>query len=120
MTVMADKTSDPGTFQPTWFFTAVDNGEPVRVGQFNDKSFGIWGAWASGTVVLQGSWDKASPPAETSWMTLYESDNATDISVTADAAGVVLENPIWIRPICSVVVTGVRVTLNCTLAAGAR
>lgn len=122
-TVSCDKISDPGTFQPSWTFSpgeAGDVGEAVRVPQFSDKSFGIWGTWGGGTMVIQGSWDKASPPAEASWQKLYESDNTTDIEVTADASGVVLENPIWIRPKCLVAVTSISVVLNCVLAAGAK
>jgi hypothetical protein len=117
--VPVNRDSDPGTFQPKWVFGATGEGEPVRVPQYSDKSFGIWGSWGGGRVTLQGSWDKSNSPHGDSWFTLYESDNTTAISVTANAAGVVLENPIWIRAICSVAVSSVEAVLNCTLSGGA-
>jgi hypothetical protein len=118
--ITVEKTSDPGTFQPSWLVASADVGEPVRVPAYNDKSYAMWGNWGvAGSISLEGSWDKNSPPAAGSWMVLNESDNTTAITNTADAIGVILENPIWIRPNCTVVATSVRVTINCTLSAGA-
>lgn len=118
--VTVNKDSDPGTFQPEWQLTGVDKGEAVRVPQFADKSYGMWGIWGGGTIILEGSWEKGSNPNDASFIALYESDNTTAISNTANTGGVVLENPIWIRPRCTVAVTNVKVVLNCTLSAGAK
>jgi hypothetical protein len=85
-----------------WKTDAIAAGEPVRIAPYADKSYGMYAGtagWASSTVILQGSWDvDNSPPREDTWVTLTESDNTTGISMTANGAGVVLENPIWIRP----------------------
>ena len=121
--IPVDTISDPGTFQPQWKLqgaVAGDYGKPVRIPQFSDKSFGMWGTWG-GTVIIQGSWDKSSEPAEDSWQTITEMASTAAISATANAFGLILDNPVWIRPKCTVsTVANVNVTLNCTLAAGAR
>lgn len=77
---------------------ADGGGDAVKCAHLSDKSYAMTGTWDGATVVLQGSWDYATPAT---WLTLNESDNSTSISNTANAAGVVLENPIWIRPFMS-------------------
>ena len=87
-----------GAVVTEWELTGNGGGEPVRCPQYADKSYAMFGTWGGATVVLQGSWDFDNP---TTWFTLNESDNTTAISNTANAAGKVLENPIWIRPLMS-------------------
>jgi hypothetical protein len=84
----------------TWTLGDADTGAAKRVGSFGDKSYAMQGTWDTATIVLQGSWD---PPDQTpaTWHTLHESDNTTAISNTANAIGVILENPVWIRPVSS-------------------
>jgi hypothetical protein len=90
--------TDPGIKIIEWNLGGTESGDPVRVPAFTDKSYGMWGTWGSATCVLQGSWDIKHPPEEGSWMALKESDNSTAASQTANGCGVVLENPVWIRP----------------------
>ena len=85
-----------------WAMEGIGNGVPVRISAAADKSYGMYsnvGGWGGATVTLQGSWDvDNNPPLESSWVTLNESDNTATCSLTANGAGVILENPIWIRP----------------------
>ena len=85
-----------------WKTDNVDYGDPVKVHVYADKSYGMYAGpsgWGGSTVILQGSWDVDNvPPGEHTWVTLTESDNTTAISMTANGAGVILENPLWIRP----------------------
>lgn len=108
-----DLKSDPGTFQPQWTLTASETGEAVRIASWPDKSYGVWGTFG-GTVRIEGSFDKSTAPSEDSWFTLTESDNTTAISGSARMSGVILENPIWIRPKALASVVSVFVGLNCT------
>ena len=83
----------------TWTLGNADEGAAKRIGKFADLSYGMWGTWSSATVIIQGSWDNPNgTPASGSWMTLTESDNTTAISNNANAAGAILEVPVWIRP----------------------
>lgn len=91
-----------------WNLSASENGTAVRIGEYPDKTYAMWGTFG-GTVTIQGSNDpttNASSIEAGSWITLKESDNVTEIANAAAAMGVILENPIWIR-----VISGVGVTL---------
>ena len=84
-----------------WILTASENGTPIRITEYPDKSYAMWGTFG-GTVTLQGSWDPVTSPTAidaNSWFTLTESDNTTAITGTGGKAGVILENPVWMRPI---------------------
>lgn len=107
--------SDPGTqLIYKWTLTASTNGEAKRIGGYGDKSYAMWGTFG-GTVTVQGSWDAdANPPAAASWLTLHETDNTTEVALTADGCGVILENPVWIRAIAGSGVSAVTVVITAT------
>lgn len=101
-----------GTVVYTWVLTANGYGEPVLIAHLADKSYSIFGTWDGATCVLEGGFDLADAEADGGYQTLHESDNTTAISLTANGAGVVLENPIYIRPkISNVGTTSVKAVL---------
>lgn len=90
---------EPGMVIALWQMAGVEIGTPLRIPAFSDKSYGMWGTWGGATCALEGSWDCLNdPPDGGSWIALKESDNSTAASQTANGCGVVLENPVWIRP----------------------
>lgn len=102
MTVPAESMVSADVTIIRWITEAIEAGEPIRASSLADKSYGMYnvnGVWGGATVTLQGSWDVDNvPPGQNTWVTLNESDNSATCSLTANGAGVILENPIWIRP----------------------
>jgi len=99
-----------------WILTASESGEAVKVSEYADKSYGMWGTFG-GTVTIQGSWDPCPSKDNIdagSWMTLRESDNITEIANTAAACGVILENPLWIRVVAGSGITSVKTVIVAT------
>lgn len=104
------------TFQPkddgsmvtaTWLLTATDDGAPISMAEWADKSVqvGIAGDnFAAGTVLIEGSNDGAT------WTNLRAPDS-TALSFTAAGLKQVLEMTTYIRPRVSVTVTNVAVVI---------
>jgi hypothetical protein len=96
----------------TWILTENGYGKPVKVPHLADKTYAMFGTWGGATVVLEGGFDLTDPAADAGYQTLHESDNTTAISLTANGIGVVLENPVYIRPkISNVGTTSVKIVL---------
>src|SRR5512135_3180925 len=93
-----EQITEPGMFVGKWTLDGASNGQAVRTSVFADKSYGMWGLWGGATCALEGSWDVTDPPDSNSWVALKESDNSTAASQTANGCGVILENPVWLRP----------------------
>jgi hypothetical protein len=86
--------------------TTDDTGYPINVTAWGDKSlhgFGDWGG--TGNMVIQGSNDPRANPKDpdhsnAKWVTLTDAQG-NSISKTADFIEQILENPVWIRPYCT-------------------
>lgn len=62
--------------------------------QAADRTVQVFGTFDSGTVTIQGS--NEDPPVN--WSTLHDAGGA-DLTMTANEMQVVIENPLFIRPI---------------------
>lgn len=80
-----------------WTLTANGAGKAIDGHSFDRKSFGMFGTWGGATVVLEGSWDYEHPEEDANYSTLVD-DQSVAISKAANAAGIVLIDPVWIRP----------------------
>lgn len=87
-----------------WTLTGTDDGAPVNMAQWADRSVQMVGTWGGGTVVFEGSNDG------TNFATLTDAQT-TAISKTADALEQVVELTRLARPRASVSVTSVVVSL---------
>jgi len=86
----------------SWTLALNDTGAPVKMPQYRDKTVDIYGTFgASGSVTLRGS-NKPDAAAATAgdWFTLTDAQ-ANAITKTAKAGEAILENPLWISPICT-------------------
>jgi hypothetical protein len=110
-TTCTDKSEAGNLLVLEWTLTASENGDAKRIGSFGDKSYAMWGTFG-GTVTIQGSWDAGDTPASNSWLTLHETDNTTEIALTSDGCGVILENPVWMRPVAGASVSSVKVVIS--------
>lgn len=85
----------------TWTaLTTNDNGDPVELNSFSDKTVQIFGDFGSGaTCTMQGSNDPRvlTDPTNAVWFSLTD-PQANDIAKTAAAGEAILENPRFIRP----------------------
>lgn len=114
MATFQDRSDGSTRFIYQWVLGESENGEAKRIGEYPDKSYGAWGTFG-GTVTIQGSWDACTNPDNidaSSWLTLRESDNVTTCAFAADACGVILENPVWIRVISGAGVSSVKVVIT--------
>lgn len=85
--------SNWGSTLVTWEGLAQgDDGAPVRLEAYTDKTVQVVGTFGTGgTVVWEGSLDG------TTWGALHDPQGAT-LSVTDSSCEVVAESPIYIRP----------------------
>ena len=91
----------------TWLLTATDDGAPIAMAEWADKScqVGIAGdAFAAGTILIEGSNDGVT------WTNLRAPDS-TALSFTTAGLKQVLEMTAYIRPRASVAVTNVAVVI---------
>ena len=88
----------------TWTLLTTDDGAPVYMPQWADRSVQFFGTWGGGTVLFEGSNDG------TNYGTLNDAQ-AGLISKTADAIEQVVEVTRLARPRASVSVTSVVVSL---------
>lgn len=70
-----------------------DTGTYFPTAGLADKTVQMSGTWGAGTVVLQGSNDAVT------WFTLTNAADGEALSFAADGMAVVLENPLYIRPV---------------------
>jgi hypothetical protein len=78
--------------------TTDDNGLPIEVPEYVDKTVQVYGTLGTGgTVLIQGSNDDDSSPT---WATMNDA-NGYALSIDAEKAEAVLENTRLIRPYIS-------------------
>ncbi len=88
----------------TWTLTGTDDGAPIHMAQWADRSVQFVGTWGGGTVLFEGSNNG------TNYATLTDAQTSA-ISKTADALEQVVELTRLARPRASVSVTSVVVSL---------
>lgn len=88
----------------TWTLTGTDDGAPINMAQWADRSVQFVGTWGGGTVLFEGSNDG------TNYATLTDAQTSA-ISKTADGLEQVIELTRLARPRASVSVTSVVVSL---------
>lgn len=80
-----------------------DDGSPMAVASYSDKTMQIFGTFGSGgSVTLQGSNDPRveTDPSNAVWFSLVD-PQGNAITKTAASGEAILENPFWIRPVCT-------------------
>lgn len=80
-----------------WVFTANDAGSPIQIPRKADKSVDISGTMGGGTITIVGS--NAVPQG--TGKVLNDVFNIPLVITTNDKLRQVMENPLWIWPICS-------------------
>jgi len=88
----------------TWTLVGTDDGAPINMTQWADRSVQFVGTWGGGTVLFEGSNDG------TNYATLTDAQTSA-ISKTADSLEQVVELTRLARPRASVSVTSVVVSL---------
>jgi len=96
--------------QVQWTLSAGDDGAPVSLAEFTDRSVQFTGTFGGASVALQGSNDLTSP---TNWFPLTDYQG-NDISKSAAALEGIAEPTVWVRPL---VTGGSGTTIVATLAA---
>lgn len=89
----------------TWTLTGTDDGAPIDMTQWADRSVQFVGTWGGGTVVFEGSNNGGA-----NYATLTDAQT-TAISKTGDGLEQIVELTALARPRASVSVTSVVVSL---------
>lgn len=93
MTVGVTRTDQAGgAYLHKWSFTADGDGDAISMPGAPDRTFQAVGTFGSGTLRWQGSLDGG-----TTWFSLHD-PSVTTIGLTSAGGGVLLENPLLIRP----------------------
>lgn len=90
---------EAGVATVTWATLTETNttGQGVRVAHFADRTVQMVGTFGGAAVALQGSNDSTDGSNGT-WGTLTD-PQGNNISKSAAAMSVVMENPLWVRPL---------------------
>lgn len=101
----------PATYQEralkiVWPMAGTSTGVPVRISDYQDKTFQHWdnsASWGGATLVWQGSNDERANPAHadyasSKWESLTDTTE-TALSFVDDGGGSILQNYEWIRPV---------------------
>jgi len=99
---------DGGAIVYTWTLTGTDDGKPVTMPRFGDRSVDLEGTFGGGTILIEGT--NVMAGASTDYKTLRDQAD-TFLSFTTDDLKLIVPVCVKIRPRASVSVTSVKVSL---------
>lgn len=102
-------TGDYSIIAFTWAITTANfDGAPIGMAEWADVTWTATGTWGTATLKIQGSADKATFPATG----LSNAAGGAEATFTTDKNVTIIERPLWVRPILTVVGSGASITVT--------